>query len=30
MKITPLDIQQMVFKVGFRGYEKEEVNRFLE
>jgi len=30
MKITPLDIQQMVFKVGFRGYHKEEVNRFLE
>ena len=30
MRITPLDIQQMVFTVGFRGYEKEEVNRFLE
>ena len=30
MKITPLDIQQMVFKVTFRGYDKEEVNRFLE
>ena len=30
MKITPLDIQQMVFKVAFRGYEKDEVNRFLE
>ena len=30
MKITPLDIQQMVFKVSFRGYDKEEVNRFLE
>ena len=30
MKITPLDIEQMVFKVGFRGYDKEEVNRFLE
>jgi cell division initiation protein len=30
MRITPLDIQQMVFKVGFRGYDKEEVNRFLE
>jgi cell division initiation protein len=30
MKITPLDIQQMVFKTGFRGYDKEEVNRFLE
>jgi len=30
MKITPLDIQQMVFNVTFRGYDKEEVNRFLE
>ena len=30
MKITPLDIQQMVFKTGFRGFDKEEVNRFLE
>lgn len=30
MKITPLDIQQMVFRVGFRGYDKDEVNRFLE
>ena len=30
MRITPLDIQQMVFKVDFRGYDKEEVNRFLE
>src|SRR5512146_409590 len=30
MKITPLDIQQMVFKVAFRGYDKDEVNRFLE
>jgi cell division initiation protein len=30
MKITPLDIQQMTFKAGFRGYDKEEVNRFLE
>ena len=30
MRITPLDIQQMVFKVTFRGYDKEEVNRFLE
>src|SRR5690242_20557213 len=30
MKITPLDIQQTVFKTSFRGYEKEEVNRFLE
>src|SRR6478609_9565406 len=30
MKITPLDIQQTVFRTGFRGYDKEEVNRFLE
>jgi cell division initiation protein len=30
MRMTPLDIQQMVFKVVFRGYDKEEVNRFLE
>lgn len=30
MKITPLDIQQTVFKANFRGYDKEEVNRFLE
>lgn len=30
MKITPLDIQQMVFRVKFRGYDREEVNRFLE
>ena len=30
MIITPLDIQQMMFKVRFRGYDKEEVNRFLE
>jgi len=30
MRITPLDIQQMVFRIGFRGYDKEEVNRFLE
>ena len=30
MKITPLDIQQMVFRAKFRGYDREEVNRFLE
>ena len=30
MRMTPLDIQQMVFTVTFRGYDKEEVNRFLE
>ncbi len=30
MKLTPLDIQQMVFKIRFRGYDREEVERFLE
>lgn len=30
LRMTPLDIQQMVFTVGFRGYNREEVNRFLE
>jgi cell division initiation protein len=30
MKITPLDIQQMVFQVRLRGYDRDEVNRFLE
>ena len=30
MKITPLDIQQMVLRVKLRGYERDEVNRFLE
>ncbi len=30
MKITPLDIQQTVFQVKLRGYDREEVNRFLE
>ena len=30
MKITPLDIQQMVFRVKLRGYDREELNRFLE
>lgn len=30
VKITPIDIQQMVFQVKFRGYDREEVNRFLE
>ncbi len=30
MKLTPLDIQQMVFRVKLRGYDPEEVNRFLE
>jgi cell division initiation protein len=30
MKITPLDIQQMVFKVRFKGYDRRDVDRFLE
>jgi cell division initiation protein len=30
MKITPLDIQHMVFKVSFRGYNRQDVDRFLE
>jgi cell division initiation protein len=30
MKITPLDIQQMQFKVRFRGYDRREVEHFLE
>lgn len=30
MKLTPLDIQQMVFRVKLRGYDQDEVNRFLE
>lgn len=30
MKVTPLDIQQMVFRTKLRGYDREEVNRFLE
>ena len=30
MKITPIDIQQMVFQVKFRGYDRDEVNRFLD
>lgn len=30
MKITPLDIQQQQFKVGFRGFDIREVDRFLE
>ena len=30
MKITPIDIQQMVFQVKFRGFDRDEVNRFLE
>jgi cell division initiation protein len=30
MRITPLDIQQMGFQVKLRGYDRDEVNRFLE
>lgn len=30
MKVTPLDIQKMEFKVLFRGYSRDEVDRFLE
>jgi cell division initiation protein len=30
MKLTPLDIQQMVFKARWRGYDRQEVQRFLE
>ena len=30
MRITPLDIQHMVFKVSLRGYNRQDVDRFLE
>jgi cell division initiation protein len=30
MRLTPLDIQQMVFKVRMRGYDRNEVKQFLE
>src|SRR5919201_1414237 len=30
MKLTPLDIQQMEFKARMRGYDRRDVNRFLE
>lgn len=30
MKLTPLDIQQMVFKIRLRGYDPHDVQRFLE
>lgn len=30
MKITPLDVQRMVFKLKLRGYDRREVDRFLE
>ena len=30
MKITPLDIQHKVFETNFRGYDKKQVDQFLE
>jgi cell division initiation protein len=30
MKITPLDIQQMGFKTRWKGYDREEVDAFLD
>ena len=30
IKVTPLDIQQKRFHVGFRGYDQTEVNMFLD
>lgn len=30
MKLTPLDIQHMVFKVRLRGYDRQAVDQFLE
>lgn len=30
MKVTPLDIQQKRFRVAFRGYERTEVEAFLD
>jgi cell division initiation protein len=30
MKLTPLDIQQMAFKIRFKGYDRRDVDRFLE
>lgn len=30
MKITPIDIQEQKFKVSFRGYDREEVDTFLD
>lgn len=30
MKVSPLDVQQKRFHLGFRGYEREEVDAFLE
>lgn len=30
MKVTPLDIQQKRFPLGFRGYDRKEVDEFLD
>ncbi|MCX7991004.1 MAG: DivIVA domain-containing protein [Proteobacteria bacterium] len=30
MKITPIDIQEQKFKTSFRGYDREEVDAFLD
>ncbi|MEE8408107.1 MAG: DivIVA domain-containing protein [Myxococcota bacterium] len=30
MKLTPLDVQQQQFRHGFRGYERREVDSFLD
>lgn len=30
MKITPIEIQEQKFKVSFRGYDREEVDAFLD
>jgi cell division initiation protein len=30
MKLTPLDIRQAAFRSGFRGYDRKEVDLFLE
>ncbi len=30
MKVTPLDIQQKRFNIGFRGYDRREVDEFLD
>ena len=30
MKITPLDIQQVAFKIKMRGYDRQEVDSFLD
>ncbi len=30
MKITPIEVQQMEFRVCLRGYDRDEVDRFLE